>query len=210
MVTPKQLQFHEPTGMLYWCDREGMAVMCCRTDGSGHRVLLRTGVWPDQAGDVMRHCVGIALDDRDGYLYWTQKGPPDGNRGRILRIALDIEGGSAAGPRGAAELLLDNLPEPIDLEIDPDRRQIYWTDRGHPAIHGNTLNRADIGPSGLVAHQVLATGLKEGIGLVLDRVGERVFVSDLGGFLRVFSIRDGFLSVVHRFDGPLTGIAYAA
>lgn len=208
IVTPKQLQLHEPTDTLYWCDREGMALMCCRTDGSGHRILLRTGEWPEQAGDVMRHCVGIALDDRDGYLYWTQKGPPDGNRGRIFRIALDIVGGTVDGPSGAAKLLLDNLPEPIDLDIDYDRRQLYWTDRGHPKVNGNSLNRADMGPSGLINHKVLATGLNEGIGLALDWAGQRVFVSDLGGFLRVLSIPDGSFSIVHRFEGPLTGIAF--
>jgi hypothetical protein len=40
-------------------------------------------------------------------------------------------------------VLLDKLPEPIDLELDPAKRALYWTDRRDPP-HGNTVNRAAI------------------------------------------------------------------
>jgi len=35
-------------------------------------------------------------------------------------------------------LLYDGLPEPIDLDIDPGARMLYWTDRGDPPL-GNTV-----------------------------------------------------------------------
>lgn len=209
IVTPKQVRLHRPTDRLYFCDREGMALWSCRTDGSDLRNLLRTGDWPEQTGEILRHCVGIALDDLGGYIYWTQKGPADGGRGRIFRAPIDFQAGPAPLHDRDVELLLDHLPEPIDLEIDFDRRKLYWTDRGDPSVAGNSLNCADIGVDGLSNHVVLATGLQEAIGLALDTAGQRIFVSDLGGTIHSFSLVDGTFAVVHQFGNPLTGIAFS-
>ncbi|WP_298280876.1 MULTISPECIES: 3-hydroxyacyl-CoA dehydrogenase [Alphaproteobacteria] len=209
IVTPKQLQLHRPTNTLYWCDREGMALMSSRTDGGNLRTILRTGEWPDQASEILRHCVGIALDDQNGYIYWTQKGPADGNRRRIFRVSVDFESGVMSSGNDGVELLLDGLPEPIDLEIDLDRGKLYWTDRGDPSAQGNSLNCANVSATGLSDHVVLATGLQEGIGLALDDAGQRIFVSDLGGTIRMFSMADETFAVVHRFGKPLTGIAFS-
>ncbi|NAR19289.1 hypothetical protein [Acinetobacter haemolyticus] len=60
----------------------------------------------------------IALDLENKYLYWTQKGSPDGGQGRIFRMGLEILVGQSAKNRTDLVLLLDELPEPIDLEID--------------------------------------------------------------------------------------------
>lgn len=210
IVTPKQLQFDPVRDLLYWCDREGMAVMSCRSDGAGLTTLLRTGTWPRDTDDVTRHCVGVAIDRRNGHLYWTQKGPPNGGVGRIFRMGLDMPAGATARTRGDVELLIDHLPEPIDLEIDHARGQLYWTDRGDPALGGNSVNRADIFPTGLVNHRVLATGLREGIGLALDQKRRRVFVGDLSGAIRVMSMDDDSLITVHEFGAPVTGLAFLA
>jgi hypothetical protein len=43
-------------------------------------------------------------------------------------------------------ILYENLPEPIDLELDLANRTLYWTDRGDPP-RGNTVNRATMDPS---------------------------------------------------------------
>lgn len=209
IVTPKQLQFDPGTGLLYWCDREGMTVQRCRKDGSGLATLLRTGRWPDDMGDVLRHCVGIALDQRNGHLYWTQKGPPDGGLGRIFRMGLDIPDGMAPENRTDVELLIDHLPEPIDLEIDYDRNQLYWTDRGDLA-GGNSVNRADITAEGLRNHEILATGLQEGIGIALDLDRRRVFIGDLSGTIRMIPMEGGDLVTIHRCAGPVTGVAFVS
>ncbi len=208
IVTPKQLQLDETGGRLCWCDREGMAVMSSRIDGSDCRTLLRTGDWPADSVDVLRHCVGIALDTRNRHLYWTQKGPPDGGRGRIFRMGLDMPAGASETTRGDVELLIDHLPEPIDLEIDHERGRLYWTDRGDPAARGNSVNRADIAPAGLINHEVLATGLKEGIGLALDHRRDRAFVGDLSGAIRVLPMDGGPMVTVHEFGAPVTGLAF--
>ncbi|RUL77581.1 hypothetical protein [Dyella choica] len=185
-----------------------MAIFRCRTDGSELTALLRTGRWPEDMGDVLRHCVGIALDVPNGYLYWTQKGPPDGGLGRIFRMRLDMPPGATAETRTDVALLLDKLPEPIDLEIDHARQQLYWTDRGDPAVGGNSLNRADITPAGLTQQQVLATGLKEGIGLTLDLQQRRAFVSDLSGAIRAVPMDGGTFTTVHQCSGLTTGLIF--
>lgn len=208
IVTPKQLQCDAAGGHLYWCDREGMAILRSGLDGSGLTALLRTGEWPGEAAEVLRHCVGIAIDTRGGHLYWTQKGPPDGGLGRIFRMGLDMPAGATAEDRPDVELLIDHLPEPIDLEIDHAAGRLFWTDRGNPDVQGNSVNCATLSPAGLVDHRVLASGLKEGIGLALDLGERRAFIGDLSGAIRVLPMDGGALTTVHECGAPITGLAF--
>lgn len=207
IVTPKQLQLDAANGLLYWCDREGMAVIRCRIDGSELTPILRTGNWPEDIPDRLRHCVGIALDTRNRHIYWTQKGPPDGGLGRIFRMGLALPSGAKPDTRSDIKLMLDELPEPIDLEIDHLSEHLYWTDRGN-LPGGNSLNRAKITREGLEDHQVLATGLLEGIGLALDMERRRIFMSDLSGAIRVLALDSGNLTTIHQCSGGATGLAY--
>jgi hypothetical protein len=64
--------------------------------------------------DYLRWSVGIQVDEEAGYVYWTQKGPPKGGKGKILRCPID---GVDADGEGI-EVLFDKLPEPIDLALD--------------------------------------------------------------------------------------------
>lgn len=206
-VTPKQLAADFDAGNLYWCDREGMRVMRSGLDGSNVTVLVRNGVFPADSKDVMRHCVGIAVDPINRYIYWTQKGPPDGGKGRILRAGLEIPEGQQPENRKDIELLIDHLPEPIDLELDAHNNLLYWTDRGN-LEGGNSLNRARIGAKHLEDHEVLATGLQEGIGVAIDHANQRAFTTELGGEVRVAPLRaDAQFKTIAKL-GILTGIAY--
>ena len=206
--TPKQLQCDVDRGIIYWCDREGMRVMRARTDGSAVTVLVRTGSTEDHRRDKRRHCVGVAIDPAGGLLYWTQKGRPDGDEGRILRAPLDLPAGADPSNRNDVEVLFDGLPEPIDLEWVAETGRLYWTDRGAPP-GGNTLNAAVITPDGPGHREILLGGLKEGIGLAIDRRGNRAFVADLGGFVRMVDLdRPGEGRVIFSGHGPITGIAY--
>ncbi|EJB8462861.1 hypothetical protein MW336_000325 [Acinetobacter baumannii] len=208
IVTPKQLQLRPDTKYLYWCDREGMAIYRSTLNGENVTELYRTGIWPQDSSDEIRHCVGIAIDLEGGHLYWTQKGSSDGGEGRIFRMSIEIPLGQTAKDRTDVELLIDSLPEPIDLEIDEETKQIYWTDRGSDHLGGNSLNRADISPIGLTNHKIIATGLKEGIGLALDRKQRKVYVADLSGTIRVVSMAGGIFETLYSFSGPVTGISF--
>src|SRR5271168_5051888 len=140
--TPKQLQLDDKSRKLYWCDREGMRVMRANVDGSNIETLVDTSEGDSRPGkDIRKWCVGIVLDVEAGKLYWTQKGPDNAGDGRIFRANLEIPKGQTPATRKDIELLYENLPEPIDLELDLANRTIYWTDRGDPP-RGNTVNRA--------------------------------------------------------------------
>jgi hypothetical protein len=89
-------------------------------------------------------CVGITVDPKHGKFYWTQKGASKAGQGRIFCANINLPAGKTAATRSDIELLLKNLPEPIDLDIDTDTEILYWTDRGEYPT-GNSVNRAYVG-----------------------------------------------------------------
>src|SRR5271170_4429742 len=176
--TPKQLHLDKENGKLYWCDREGMRVMRANLDGSAIETLVDTSHGDPRPGaDQTKWCVGITVDLKDRKIYWSQKGPTKGGRGRLFRANIDIPKGETAAARTDLEFLFENLPEPIDLELDVEHRMLYWTDRGDPP-RGNSVSRApvDTHKFGDVP-EVVMQHLMEGIGLALDVPGNRIFVT---------------------------------
>src|SRR5262245_2370737 len=208
--TPKQLQLDKKNRRLYWSDREGMRVMRANLDGSGIETLVQTGSTEADRLDATKWCVGIALDHERGHIYWTQKGPDNAEKGRILRAGIEIPRGETAATRSDIEVVYDGLPEPIDLEIDHAKRILYWTDRGDPPL-GNTVNRAplDRGGNGRPAPEIVFTHLMEGIGIALDREGDRMFMTDLAGTVYSAGLDESKPSAVLLVQGNLSGIAYA-
>jgi hypothetical protein len=204
--TPKQLQLDRKNGKLYWCDREGMRVMRANLDGSSIETLVETGRSDADRRDLTRWCVGIAIDPVRKQIYWTQKGPENGDQGLLLRAGIEIPKGETAANRSDIEVFFDHLPEPIDLEIDQKNRVLYWTDRGDPP-RGNTVNRASIDAKP-DAPEIVITHLMEGIGIALDVPHDRMFVTDFAG--SVYSARldgTGERNFLYA-QGNLTGIAY--
>ncbi|MHB8235307.1 MAG: 3-hydroxyacyl-CoA dehydrogenase [Solirubrobacteraceae bacterium] len=208
--TPKQLQLEPLTGKLYWSDREGMRVMRCNLDGSNVETLVQTGDGEEDRQDQTRHCVGIAVDHAGGHIYWTQKGPSNGEVGKILRAGIELPAGEAPDERSDIEVLFDGLPEPIDLDLDLAARQLYWTDRGDPP-RGNTVNRAplDVANGHRDEPEILLTHLEEGIGIALDRSGGRMFVTDMAGNVVTAALDGSNRRPILAAQGNLTGIAYA-
>ena len=206
--TPKQLQLDKRNGGLYWCDREGMRVMRSNLDGSNLETLIQTGKGEADRADLTRWCVGIAIDVQGGKLYWTQKGLDNAGVGRIFRAGLDIPRGESCTSRSDIELLFDQLPEPIDLDLDLERRVLYWSDRGDPP-RGNTVSRAPMDPvPRSVEPEIVFKHLMEGIGLALDIPGDRMFMTDLGGSLYTASLDGATHKMLLAVQGNLTGVAY--
>lgn len=206
--TPKQLHLDLVGRQLYWGDREGMRVMRCNLDGSCLEVLVQTGEGDDDRRDETNWCVGVAVDHVGGYLYWTQKGPSDAGQGRILRAAINVPARESAARRTDIEVVIKDLPEPIDLEIDHTARVLYWTDRGDPPL-GNTVNRASLDDIGSTAPEIVATHLMEGIGIALDPANNRMFVTDLAGTIYAAALDGSGHRPIRSLQGNLTGIAYA-
>src|SRR5262249_47871774 len=90
LFPPKQMDPDKENGKLYWCDREGMRVMRANLDGSQVETLVETGRGDQDRRDQTRWCVGITIDPKLRKFYWTQKGPDNGNLGRIFRANIDI------------------------------------------------------------------------------------------------------------------------
>ena len=204
-TTPKQLYLDADQDLLYWCDREGGAVIRSNTDGSG---LIRLIDRCDEVGGesaIFNQCVGIAVDHANHKILWTQKGPAKGGKGRIFCTGLDIPVGETAIDRVDIKVLLKDLPEPIDLEIDAENALLYWTDRGAPP-YGNSLNRARLTPEGLLDPLVICVGFAEAIGLAVDVAANVAFVADLAGQIWHIDLETGKSEVIFKL-GIITGIA---
>ena len=206
--TPKQLILDKPTGKLYWGDREGMRVMSANLDGSDLRTLVETGSGDEDRKDQTRWCVGVAIDHDWNEIWWTQKGPDNGDVGKLLRAPIELRPGETPNTRTDIELVKDRLPEPIDLEIA--NGFIFWTDRGDPP-RGNTVNRMkleidehDPGPL-----EIVVDHLMEGIGIALDVANDRMFVTDLAGTIYSTRLDGSERRVIAAVQGNITGIAYA-
>ena len=209
--TPKQLQLEKKNGKLYWSDREGMRVMRCDLDGSNVETLVDTGQSESRPGkDQTKWCVGIAVDVNGGKFYWTQKGNDNAGQGRIFRAGLEIPKDQTPANRKDIEGLYDNLPEPIDLDLDLGNRVIYWTDRGDPP-RGNTVNRApmDAASGKRKEPEIVFNHLMEGIGLSLDLANNRMFLTDLGGSVYSANLDGSNKKNIVFAEGNLSGIAYA-
>ena len=208
--TPKQLQLDAKNRKLYWSDREGMRIMRSNLDGSKIETLVETGHGDADRRDARNWCVGIALDVDGGKLYWTQKGNDNAGEGRIFRANLEIPKGQTAANRKDIEVLYDDLPEPIDLDLDLSNRMLYWTDRGDPP-RGNTVNRApmDAAPGQRKDPEIVFNHLMEAIGLSLDLKNGRMFLTDLAGSVYSANLDGSNKKNLLIAQGNLTGIAYA-
>ena len=187
-----------------------MRVMRANLDGSAIETLIETGHGEADRRDARNWCVGIALDMEGGKVYWTQKGSDNAGEGRIFRANLEIPKGQTPANRKDIELLFDNLPEPIDLDLDPGNRMMYWTDRGDPP-RGNTVNRApmDAAPGNRKEPEIVFAHLMEGIGLSLDLKGGRMFLTDFAGSVYSAGLDGSNRKTLLVAEGNLTGIAYA-
>jgi hypothetical protein len=205
--TPKQIHLDKKSRKLYWSDREGMRVMRSNLDGSHIETLVDASQGDTRPGaDTRKWCVGITVDADRGHIYWTQKGPDNGEQGRIFRANLDIPAGQNAANRRDMTVLFDRLPEPIDLELDLKNRHLYWTDRGDPP-RGNTVNRTSI--DGKLTQDIVLRNLMEGIGIALDVPGDRMFVTDLAGSVYSAKLNGSQKRVLAYAQGNLAGVAYA-
>lgn len=204
ITTGKQLT-SDGNDRLYWGDREGCKVSSSLLDGS--KRIDHVVNHMDDGTSWLDECVGVAVDPRGGYLYWTQKGPSKAAKGRILRAPLRLDAESNPVAASEIEVLWEGLPEPIDLELLGDT--LYWTDRGAPP-EGNTLNRAQIPKSGEkgAPPEILASNFHEAIGLTISP-DRKVYVSDLSGEIREIQLdapagkRE---RIVASLGVPLTGI----
>ena len=139
--TPKQCVIEQESQKLYFCDREGLRVMRVNLDGSDCETLIQTGDWqqePEKSKDQRNWCVGIAVSPKVGKFYWTQKGFPKATQGRIFSANLEFPVNTDATTRNDIELVIGDLPEPIDLDLNSNETVLYWSDRGELPLGEST------------------------------------------------------------------------
>lgn len=212
--TPKQIKIDHENCQLYFCDREGLSVHRCDFDGGNHEIIIQTGDWRNTADiqDQTKWCVGIAVDPKAGKFYWSQKGPSKAGKGRIFQANMRMPEGDTASSRSDVEFLFDKLPEPIDLEFEPDSQALYWTDRGEYPL-GNTLNTAYVGGAderrrGGHVH-TLARHFHEAIGLKIDGVNRHIYITDLGGAVYRFNMDGSGKRKIYDTSNAYSGIGLA-
>lgn len=233
--TPKQLHIDQEAKKLYFCDREGLRVMRCNLDGSELETLIQTGDWKTDASTAANQHnwpVGITVSRKLGKFLWTQKGGSKVSDGTIFSASLEMPAGKDAVTREDIEVVQENLPECIDLEMDDKKGVLYWTSRGELPL-GNTLNKKQmIGDAPAaekkLSHQIvslsenlshhecstnfssqIAQGLGEGIGLKYDVVNECVYVADMAGRLWKCKTDGGLKEKI--YEGPThayTGLTF--
>jgi hypothetical protein len=184
--TPKQLVLDSANEMIYFCDREGRSVFRCGYDGS-HLQKLVDNESNGPEDDVLGWCVGIALLPSLGKLFWTQKGPSKGGKGRLFSANLPTAIDAAVTD---VRCLMSDLPEPIDLEFDEDSNTLYWTDRGE-LPRGNALYKVQLDANGDISgsgKEILAKNFHEAIGLKLDLARKQIYVTDLGGSIYCYKL----------------------
>ncbi|KAI1828361.1 3-hydroxyacyl-CoA dehydrogenase [Xylaria intraflava] len=217
--TPKQLLVDDQGSKIYVCDREGLKVVRCNPDGSELEILVTTGDSEDEnhRADPSRWCVGIAVCHRTGKFYWSQKGPSKGGKGRIFRANIDFLDGENAENRSDVECVLQNLPEPINLSIDQERGELYWTDRGELPL-GNSINRVSIRSLRPIQHgdqtvswpgkdyELLVRNMHEAIGIKLDLLNKHIYATDLGGRVYRFGLDGRNGETFYESQGTYAGI----
>lgn len=219
--TPKQLNLDQTNKKVYFSDREGLRVMRANYDGSELETLVETGDWENQehADDQTRWCVGITVDAAAGKFYWTQKGPSKGNKGRIFRANIAFQNGETAKNRSDIETIFQNLPEPIDLELDTEAGNLYWTDRGELPI-GNSVNRAKIADIKAITdaaftswpsrdYNIISRNMHEAIGIKLDTKNRHIYTTDLGGAVYQTDMDGGDRKRFYENSGAFAGITLA-
>ncbi|KAJ5677322.1 uncharacterized protein N7477_002955 [Penicillium maclennaniae] len=187
--TPKQLVIDGAAKKIYFSDREGCRVYRCNFDGSDLEILIETGQ-PDMtnpAKTIDNWCVGITVSPKLGKFFWTQKGQSKGDQGRIFCANISTPAGESAASRSDVECILEDLPEPIDLEFEESSNTLYWTDRGELPL-GNSLNCSRLDACGRIIktsssqkYEILTRNFHEAIGLKIDAGNNSIYVTDLGG-----------------------------
>ena len=155
--------------------------MRANLDGSQVETLVETGRGDDDRRDQTRWCVGITIDPERGQIYWTQKGPDNGEPGPHLprrhRHPQGRDRRQSHRHRSASSTIcrsrstsssiskIASSTGPIAATLRAATRSIA------PPIDAQAGKR----------RRSLVTHLMEGIGIALDVPGDRMFVTDFAG-----------------------------
>jgi len=142
------LTLDRAAGIVYWASREGDRIQFGRWNDASLSDLPVTGL--DSA-----YAVEYLADDNT--LYWSDYGTDAIHR-------LNLGGGDV-------ETIVDGLEAPRQIAIDPERRRIYWVDRGAGQVASEAIDGSD-------DRRTLAVGLDAPYGIALLPGEDAVLVAD--------------------------------
>src|SRR6267378_3783598 len=196
-------------------------LMAARSLPNNCNSIEKTGSFTGRIARACGSCVRIWMAPKSKRLSTPARAmrvPAKTRRNGALASRSTLKAEKSTGPRKGQtpanrqdiEVLYNNLPEPIDLDLDLGNRIMYWTDRGDPP-RGNTVNRApmDATNGNRPVPEIVFNHLMEGIGLALDLDNGRMFVTDLAGSVYSANLDGSNKKPVIFAQGNLTGIAYA-
>jgi hypothetical protein len=195
--TGKQVTIDRVNKKLYMGDREGSKVWRVDYDGKNLEVLI--------SGHDIDQIVGVGADPTKRHFYFS-----DRNGKKLYRASMDMPAGKTHADRDDLELIyVEKVSNamPLDIELDLELRQIYWTDRRRNMILGMNMdmpmgetadNRTDV--------KTVLDGLTEAIGLAFDHQEKTLFVTHSGTVTSVKT--DGTGRKVIGSSGS-TGISFA-
>src|SRR6266576_1830183 len=188
------------TGRLFYLEASGGRIHSVNADGSDRKVIVSGARVPD----------GVVVDVEAGHIYWTNMGVPSKNDGSIERVDLDKRSGKLYWcDREGMRIMRSNLDGSeietlvdtskgdarpgtdltkwcVGITVDPDRGQIYWTQKGPDDAGKGRIFRVKIDiPQGEIAAnrtdiELLFDGLPEPIDLELDLKNRLIYWTDRG------------------------------
>lgn len=232
ITTMKQITLSKDGKKVFFCDREGHKVWSYSSETDEFVILLHTddlplssptgSVLPGSDEDKLRWCVGIEIDEKNNYIFFTIKGPSSAGKGKIFAAPFNFDQKASTISPQDVITIKENLPEPIDLLLDESNGLLYWTDRGDASVGGNTLNRAPLHYSASTGKpivgemEVLLSGFGDAVGLTWaakscnSKVPEShrfMYVTDIAGSLWKCDLETKTKEAIYHGCG-LTGIEY--
>ena len=133
-----------------------------------------------------------------------EKGGP--GHGTLKRMAINIPAGQTATTRKDVETLFSGLPEPIDLDIDATKRQLYWTDRSDNTVSRAPMDAKGFDPAKRTDREIVVHNVPSAIGIALDLPNKCLAYTGLGGQVGCANLDGSGAKMILDKQGTTTGI----
>ena len=181
---------------LYWTDNKGI-----------HRVDLDGGNMETPVPVLLRSPIGIAVDEKEGKIYWAdsrtrkvQRADLDGiniediitaKSGWPYYVAIDTSAGklywtdthiiqrSNLDGTGVEEIVTwqDGIQWPRGIAVDSSGKKIYWADSDTRKIQRSNLDGTNV-------EDLVTEGLKNPLKVAIDPIAGKIYWTDIGTIFR--------------------------